>query len=117
MVLALSGAVIIKMGKNYNSTGITPTIIDDLIAQAESTVNGATRYNWNDAYAGLNVDVKRILSEAVSNLAAMYGITYDMSGYTSSEEARTMLDQLRDGALRAISILRDKQTETFIHGA
>lgn len=89
---------------------------DVWIADAESFINCACRYNFSDTYATLNADVKQILREAASNLAAIYAITYDMSGFTSRVEAEDMINVLRDGALRCIAVLRDKKTVDFING-
>ena len=68
-------------------------------------------------YASLNVDVKGILKETASNLAAIYVITYDMGGYTSRVEAEDMINVLRDAALRNLALLRDKKTKDFMSGA
>ena len=106
-----------KAGANANSTANTEEYINDFVAQAESFINVATRYNWSDNYSSLNADVKGILKETASNLAAIYVINYDMSGYSSNIEAEDMITVLRDAALRNISILRDKKSETFINGA
>ena len=72
------------------------------------------RYNFSDNYSSLNTDTKQILKEVASNLAAIYCIQYDMSGFTSRVEAEDMINILRDGALRGLSILRDKKTQEFI---
>lgn len=82
--------------------------------QAESFVISVCRFNFVDEYDNLTNEAKKILNEVVSNLAAMYVIQYDMGGYTSRSEAQTMLDVLRDGAFRGISLLRDKKTQTFM---
>lgn len=89
---------------------------NDFIAQAENTINVATRFNWSDAFSTLNIDVKSILTEVASNLAAIYAISFDMSGYTTRAEAETMLDVLRDGALRGISILKVILAQDFVNG-
>ena len=106
-----------KAGANASATSNVETYIDDFTAQAESFINVATRKNWSDDYAALNDDVKSILKEAASNLAAMYVIQFDMSGFTSRTEAETMLDVLRDGAERCIGLLIDKKQETFMEKA
>lgn len=85
--------------------------------QAESTVNVICRYNFSDDYATLNADVKAIISDIVSSLVAIQAICYDMSGYTSRIEAEDMINVLRDGALRGMSLLRDKKQQDFINGA
>ena len=86
--------------------------------RAESMVNSIARYNFSDAVtAGLNADVKGILSDVASSLVAIEAIAYDMSGYTSRIEAEDMINILRDGALRGLSLLRDKKPQTFIQEA
>lgn len=111
-----------KAGANVNSTlnaatDVTFVYSNSFIGQAESEINVLSQYNWSDDYAGLNIDIKSILKEAASNLAAMYCIQYDMSGFSSRYEAETMLDVLRDGYLRCISILRDIKKRDFMNGA
>lgn len=115
-IFATTAEVMRKAGANASSTSNVEAYINDFITQAESTINVMTRRNWSDDYAGLNVDVKGILKEAASNLAAMYVIQFDMSGFTTLGEAESMITILRDGFIRNISILRDKQMETFIDG-
>jgi len=90
---------------------------DVWISDAESLINCTCRYNFSDNYAALNAAVKGILREAASNLAAIYAIVYDMSGFTSRVEAEDMINVLRDAALRGMAILRDKKTVEFINGA
>ena len=106
-----------KAGANASATANVETYIDDFTAQAESTINAITQFNWSDAYAGLDEDLRDILKEAASNMAAMYVIQFDMSGFTSRREAETMLDVLRDGAQRALSLLRDDRVKTFVNGS
>lgn len=106
-----------KAGANASTTSNTEAYINSYIAQAESTINTVSRFNWSDAYSGLNADTKAILKEAASNLAAIYVITYDMSGFTSRAEAESMITVLRDGAVRAMALLRDQKQKDFINDA
>lgn len=106
-----------KAGDGANTTVNTETYINNFVTQAESEINVATRHNWSDAYSGLNVDVKGILKQAASNLAAIYVIQYDMGGYTSRREAESMINILRDGYLRCIALLRDLKSQDFVSGA
>ena len=106
-----------KAGANASATSKAEAYTNDFVTQAESEINTATRYNWSDAYAALDVDVKGILKEAASNLAAIYVIMYDMSGYTSRVEAEDMINILRDGYLRCLSILQDKKQQRFMQEA
>ena len=112
-----SGAHVIRKAGANRSTSVVEADWNDWIAQAESEINTIARYNFSDNYASLNADVKQILRSAASALAAINFINYDMSGYTTRAEAETMLDVLRDAALRDISILRDKKQQDFINGA
>ena len=111
-----------KAGANVSSVmtaAVDTTFVysNSFIAQSESTINALIRINFSDKYAELNSGVQGILKEIASNLSAIYAIQYDMSGYTSRIEAETMLDVLRDGAMRGISLLRDKKTTTFMENA
>ena len=112
--LTLSGAVMFKAGTNAPS--VTAAQMSGAILQAEGYINSITKYNWVDAYATLSVDTKYILEDACSDLAAMYIINYDMSGYTSRSEAQTMLDILRDRASTAIKELKDIKVQDFVIG-
>ena len=106
-----------KSGDGASTTAAVELYINDFVSQAESTINVMTRKNWSDLYSGLNTDVKKILSETASNLAAIYVINYDMGGYTNLTEASNMVNILRDVALRNISILRDLKQQDFMNGA
>lgn len=116
-IFATTAEVQRKAGANASTTSNVEAYINDFMTQAESEINVATKYNWSDNYASLNIDVKGILKEAASNLAAIYVIQYDMSGFSSRTEAETMLDVLRDGYLRAISLLRDHIAQDFMNDA
>jgi len=106
-----------KAGANASATSKAEAYVDDYTTQVESVINSLCRFNFSDAYAGLDVDVKGILKEVCSDLVAIYVIQYDMSGFTSRIEAEDMINILRDAALRGLSLLRDKKTQDFINGA
>lgn len=116
-IFATTAEVIRKAGANASSTSATEAYINDYMTQVESFINCVTRYNWSDAYSGLNADVKGILKEIASNLAAIYVIEYDMSGFTSRTEAEDMINILRDRALAGLSLLRDLKVREFINNA
>jgi len=115
-IFATSDEILVKAGENVDATVSTEARINDLCLQAESYINCVTRYNWSDAYSGLNADVKGILSEAESNLVAMYLITFNMSGYTSRVEAEDILNVLKVRFNECIELLKDQKTTTFITG-
>jgi len=116
-IFATTAEVQRKAGANASATSNVEAYINDYMTQVESLINSVCRYNFSDNYSALNVDVKNILKEVASNLAAIYVIQYDMSGFTSRTEAEDMINVLRDGALRGISLLRDKKVQDFINGA
>ena len=116
-IFATTAEVQRKAGANASATSNTEAYINDYMTQAESTINAMTRYNWSDAYSGLDADVKGILKDVASCLAAIYVIQYDMSGFTTRTEAEDMINVLRDAALRGMSILRDKKVQTFMQEA
>ena len=112
VTLCQSGAAIIRAGANVSDTlNASGGMIEDFITQAESYINVATRKNWTDGYTGYDADLKFILEELAANIAAMYCIQYDMSGYTSRAEAQTMLDVLRDKDNDALNILKQKENQ------
>lgn len=116
-IFATTAEVQRKVGSGASATSNTEAYINQFMTEAESEINVVTRYNWSDNYATLNADVKGVLKQAASCLAAIYVIIYDMSGYDSRTEAEDLINVLRDNYLRCISILRDKKTQDFITGA
>lgn len=115
-IFATTAEVQYKAGANASATSNVETYINSFMAQAESYINTACRFNFSDVYSTLDVDVKAILKECASSLAAMYVIQYDMSGFTSLAEAQTMLDVLYQRVQDCIKILKEKPEQTFING-
>jgi len=101
-----------KSGANVNAAFDT-TMMEAAELRHLSTVSVLCRKNWVDDMP-TSSDVLGILSDVVSSLVAIEAIAYDMSGYTSRIEAEDMINVLRDGALRGLSILRDKKNQQFI---
>ncbi len=88
---------------------------DAIIIRCEGIVACATRVDWVAITAAvLDDNVEGILADATGCLAAIIGITFDMSGYTSRVEAEDLVNVLRDRYLLAISILRDKKVQKFM---
>lgn len=83
-IFATTAEVQRKVGANASATSNLEAYINDFITQAESYINVATGKNWSDLYTSLNVDVKGILKEAASNLAAIYVINYDYTGFVGA---------------------------------
>ena len=90
---------------------------DRWIADAESLINCTARRIFavdTTAFSALPATTRKILTEVTSDLAAIYAVLYDMSGFTSRVEAEDMINIFRDAALRGLSILRDKKTQDFL---
>jgi hypothetical protein len=113
-IFATTAEVERKAGANCSTTSKAEAYVNQYMTEAESEINATARFNFSDAYAGLNADTKGLLKQAASNLAAIYVIQYDMSGFTSRIEAEDMINVLRDGYLRCIAILKDKKVSDFI---
>lgn len=115
--LAINADVLIKCGSGVSATSSAEAYTNEYILQAESYINNATRYNWTDNYAALNADVKYTLKEATSNLAAIYVISYDPSGYQSLSQAELLINLCWIRFKQCLFVLMDQKTQTFITGA
>ena len=113
-IFATTAEVERKAGANASATSKAEAYVNQYMTEVESRINATAKFNFSDAYAGLNADTKGILKEIASNLAAMYVIQYDMSGFTSRIEAEDMINILRDGAETSMKLLKDKKITDFI---
>lgn len=113
-IFATTAEVERKAGANVSSVSKAEAYVNDYMTQAESYINAATHKNWSDVYSTLNVDVKGILKEAASNLAAIYAINYNMSGFTSRAEAELMIKVLYRRLKDCIEVLKGN---AFVAGA
>lgn len=111
--MATHADVVRKMGTNASTKAKSEAFCVKGILEGEGFVNVATTKNWNTAYATILDANKYILNDIVSSYAAMKGIADDMSGYTNRTEAEDMINLLRDGILRNLSILRIKDKQTY----
>lgn len=116
-IFCTTAEVVRKAGSGASATSSAEAYTNDFVTQAESIINVFTRYNWSDAYTALDADVKGILKQVASDLAAIYVISYDMSGFNSRTEAEDLINILRDSALRGLSILKDKKQQLFMQEA
>ena len=103
-----------KVGELKDSTGWIEVNINQWCAESESYINLMTKKNWSDLYSSLNEDFKKILTEASSNLVAMYGIIFNMSGYTSRGEAELMINVLYQRAMDCIKLLTEPGAEKLL---
>jgi len=118
-IYTTNALVAYKVGANASATSKTEAYTNEYIAQAEAYINVVTRKIWATStatFAALNVNVRKILSEAASNLAAIYVISYDMSGFTSRVEAEDMINVLYARFIQCIQILQDQEAVTYMSG-
>jgi hypothetical protein len=116
-IFATTAEVGYKAGAGASATSKAEAYVNSYMAQVESFINVFCRTNYSDSYAALNVDVKNILKQVASDLAAIYVIQYDMTGFSNRLHAETMINVLRDSALRGLSVLRDRKNQDFLVGA
>ena len=110
--LCTSGAVKLKAGTNAKA--LTGAEYTELINEAEGFVCLSSRYDWVTNYASVSTIGKTTLKEATSSWAAINAIQTDMSGFTSKEEAQTMLDVLWSKCVECINLLRDEKFRDFV---
>ena len=106
-IFATTAEVQYKVGANASSVANVEAYINSFMTQVESRINAESEYNWSDHYSALNVDVKGILKEAASNLAAIYVINYDPNAWTIST-ATFKINVLYTAYQDCIKILREK---------
>lgn len=106
-----------KAGSGKSAVSSAEAYTNYYISLAESYINSVCRYNFSDNYSTLNIDTKKILNDAASNLAAIYVILYDMSGYATRIDAEDIINVCLDRADKAIAVLKDKKVQDFINGS
>ena len=115
-IFATTAEVQYKAGAKASATSSAEGYINSFMTQVESFINVTCKYNFSDVYATLNVDVKGILKECASNLAAIYVINYDMSGYTSRIEAEDIINVLHTRAMECIEAIITQDKKDFLSG-
>lgn len=88
-----SGAVKLLAGANV-STDLTAADYTKFINFAEGHIALATKIDWVNRYSSLSANYKKALDNTAAAWAASMAINHDMSGYTSRQEALTMLNVL-----------------------
>ena len=98
-----------KSGASASATSKAEAYTNQYVKEAEGEICARVRYDYKTNYASLSTISKEVLRMAASNLAAIYVIQYDMSGFTSRIEAEDMVNILRDSYLRCLQVLGDKK--------
>jgi len=106
-----------KVGANASTISTNEEILGVFVRQAECRAVIETRYNWIDNYSTLNDDVKKILTDYVTNQAAIYAISFDMSSFSSRLEATQMIETYEKQNKELLRLLQDQNTQKFIENA
>lgn len=108
--------ILLRVGTNASTTVKAAGWFDKIILDVEAVINCVCRFDFStaDTSSTITSTVRGILIDTGACLAAIEGIIWDMSGYTSRIEAEDMINVLRDIALRNMAILRDKKVQAFI---
>jgi hypothetical protein len=114
---ALNADIQAKAGVGASAVSKLTAWTDLIIRNVECEINVTARKVFANSRANfllLPADTQALLTDIASNLAAIYVITYDMSGYTSRIEAEDMINVLRDAALRGLAIIKEKKDQDFL---
>jgi len=114
--LCTSEDVDAKVGSDV-SASVTDAFKNSYVIAAESYICVLTGYNWIDNFASLNTDIKYIVSEACSNLTAIYAIAYDTSNYNSTREAENLINILWQRFNQIIKLLNEVNATDFSKNA
>ena len=121
-IFATTAEVQYKAGSTASATSKAEAYINSFMTQVESFINVAAHKNFSDVYTTLNADIKGLLKEAASNLAAIYVINYDMSGATPLDslhrlDSEDKVNILYKRAMDCIKLLSEQTNVTFMTGA
>jgi len=109
----INADVVKKAGANASATASAEAYTNVFILQAEGRIMVHARSDLKSNYGTLNAETKELLREATSNLAAIYVIQFDMSGFTSRIEAEDMINILTFNFREAMKILSDQKAVTY----
>lgn len=113
--LCINADVLKKAGANASTTATAEAYTNVYIKMAEAQLSASARYDWVTNYASVSTIGKQILKDAASSYAAVQVINYNMSGFTSRQEALAMVNILWAGFQKCIALLeRDNKYKDFI---
>lgn len=113
--LAATAEIAKKAGANCSTVSVAEAYTNVYIKEAEGKICLDTRYDWVTNYALVSTIGKEILREAASCYAAISVINYDMSGFTSRQEALIMVNILWAQYSDIVAkIVKDNKYKEFI---
>lgn len=112
--LTTSGAILIKAGSDIDtSIASSGAVMGKVCDEAEATFCGLTRYDWITNYSSIKTSFKAMIDDAVSDLAGMKLINYNLNGY-GLNNAQTMLDVLKDNSNKIIAALVEDKGKSVV---
>jgi len=110
--------VVWKAGSGCSAAIKTGSIYtNSFIAQAEGVINVASGRVFASTAAefqALTSGTRTMLTDAASNMAAIYAINFDYQGFPTRIVAEDSINVLRDAYLRDLAILKEREAQTFI---
>ena len=104
-----------KAGANASAVSVAEAYTNVYIKMAEGQICLDTRYDWVTNYTSVSTIGKEVLKDAVSCLAAIDVINYQMNGFTSRQEALIMVNILWARYSEIVSkITKDNNYKDFI---
>ena len=113
--LAINADVLKKAGANASAVSTAEAYTNVYIKIAEGKLCLDTRYDWVANYASVSAIGKEILRDAIASYAATDALNYDMSGFTTRQEALIMINVLWARYREIVSqIIKDNKYKEFI---
>lgn len=113
--LAINGDVVKFAGANASATSTAEAYTNVYIKEAEGLICAASRYDWVTNYSSVSAIGKEVLRDAVASYAAVKAINYDMSGFSSRQEALIMVNILWASWQETLRLLtKDNNYKDFI---
>lgn len=113
-VFATSAECTFKMGKGYDSTNVTETVINSLCEEIEGYCCALGRYDFVTNWASLTAQGRQILQEIESNYCGFFGSMYNSLGYASQREQENIMNTCWARFVHCIGLLKNQETVTFI---
>ena len=113
--LCTSGQAVNKAGLNANSAIIiNGQALASWSDEAEAEVSSIARSDVVTNFGSLTANGKQILKQFVTSHIAESIINYDMSGFTSRQEALTMLNVQENNKDSAASLIREDKNKKYL---
>jgi hypothetical protein len=116
-VYGTNALVKMKAGTKASATSTGQTYTDEYLNEAEAFINCAARKVFAvdaAAFAALPATTRQLLTEIATDIAAIYAINWDLSGFTTRYEAEDMINVLRDRYMQAMGFLLGTDQISFI---